>query len=108
MTTKTDIETQKNTRVHDILFKTHFALLYIFLYSMFRNNWWFMDEPTELETVVSRWLAIAFGISFLGGNLFLLTWNRKGKWDRTHYLSWHVMLATLVSIAALEYLVFTH
>lgn len=97
----------KNTVVHNFLFQIHFAFLYVLLFSTFRNNWWFMDEPTELETVVSKILIIGFFVWFIGVNILLFVWKQKGTWNRSDYFSWPVIVSSLLAILLLEVFVFT-
>ncbi len=82
-----EVGKNNNSIVHTILYRLHFVFLYILLYSAFRNNWWFMDEPTELEASAMRGLIIGFFVWFIGVNIFLFTWKQKGRWhNRTIFL----------------------
>ena len=66
-----------------------------------------MDEPTELEAGVMRGLIIGFFLWSVGVDIFLFTWKQKGRWGQSHYLSWHVILATFLIICIFEYFVFS-
>src|SRR5882762_143167 len=88
MAMNAEVGKNNNSIVHNILYRLHFVFLYILLYSAFRNNWWFMDEPTELEASVMRGLAIGFFLWFFGINFFFIHKKKKGRMGTTAFFFW--------------------
>ena len=89
-----------------LLYKIHFTLLYVFLYSVFRNTLWFVGEPTEIESKLLWYLGIGFFVWFIGVNLFLFLSNYKASWNRKDYLSPYVLLTSSMILLLFELFLF--
>lgn len=88
------------------VYRIHFILLYVMLYSTFRNALWFVNDLAEVEVIVLRSLIFGFGVWFIGAKLFLPLGNNRGGWSRKDYLSKQVVMATLIIVCLLEVFVF--
>lgn len=99
-----------------LLHRFHFLFLYVFLYTGFRNNIWFVQPMTETEHALLSNMAIFFFIWFFGVNLYLANYKLKEEklwpkmrslgWNRDDYLSPVVLILTVTVICALELFVF--
>ena len=101
-----DSSDNRKTTVEKFIVRFHFVFLYVMLYSTFRNTLWFVDDLTEAETIVLKFLIIGFFIWFIVANLFLYMMNYKRGWNRKDYLSRYVLSSTVIILIILEILVF--
>ena len=99
-------QTSNRITIEHIVIKFHFFYLYVFLYSCFRNTLWFVDDLTEIEAVILKYMVIGGFLWFIGANFFLYQKKYKSGWGRKDYLSPYVLSASIITIALLEFFVF--